>query len=574
MNRKERRAFGKQQGPGSPAAPLLAEASRQHQAGKLDQAAKLYRRAFALDPNSAKTLNALACVLLDLGELEQASARFAQSITLVPEMFDMQYPDILQTLATVNPPLREALRKSAEAWPRAPSVDELFGTTRLADIVGDPLLRCILESVTVRDINLENVLTAVRTSLLEVAIAASAGDHVDENLLAFLCALAKQCFINEYIFATAPDEIDKVAALRTRIEEAIETDAPLSPLWPAAAATYFPLNALANAPVLLSRKWPAALRSVLRQQVEEPQEERELANSIPALTSIDDDVSRRVQQQYEESPFPRWVIMPRRFSTRLEDYLSREFPAAIIPEARDGLDVLVAGCGTGRHPIETACMYADMRLLAIDLSLASLAYAKRKTREAGIENIEYAQADILNLGTIGRTFDVISVGGVLHHMADPLQGWRVLVPLLRPRGFMQVALYSEVGRRHVVNARAVIAERGYEPTPEGIRRCRRELSMSAAGAVARSKDFYSTSECRDFLFHVQEHRMSIPEISSFLAQNGLRFIGFDIRNEVRETYAARFRDDPHMTNLDHWHEFETANPTTFTGMYQFWVQKN
>src|SRR5262249_17823656 len=201
-----------------------------------------------------------------------------------------------------------------------------------------------------------------------------------------------------------------------------------------------------------------------------------------------------------------------------------------------------------------------------------LAYAKRKTREAGIANIEYAQADILNLGTIGRTFDVISVGGVLHHMADPLQGWRALMPLLRPRGFMQVALYSEFGRSHVVNARAVIAERGFQSTPEGIRRCRRELSMSPAGAVARSKDFYSTSECRDFLFHVQEHRMSIPQIKSFLAQNDLRFIGFDIRDEVRDAYAARFRDDPRMTDLDHWHAFETANPATFAGMYQFWVQ--
>ena len=39
------------------------------------------------------------------------------------------------------------------------------------------------------------------------------------------------------------------------------------------------------------------------------------------------------------------------------------------------------------------------KVLAVDLSLSSLAYAKRKTEEMGIENIEYMQADILNLGT-------------------------------------------------------------------------------------------------------------------------------------------------------------------------------
>ncbi len=30
-------------------------------------------------------------------------------------------------------------------------------------------------------------------------------------------------------------------------------------------------------------------------------------------------------------------------------------------------------------------------------------------------NIEYAQADILKLGDIGRTFDIIESVGVLHH---------------------------------------------------------------------------------------------------------------------------------------------------------------
>jgi hypothetical protein len=29
-----------------------------------------------------------------------------------------------------------------------------------------------------------------------------------------------------------------------------------------------------------------------------------------------------------------------------------------------------------------------------------------------------------------------------------------------------------------------------------------------------------------------------------------------------------------MTNLDHWRQFETGQPDTFAGMYQFWVQKS
>ncbi len=69
--------------------------------------------------------------------------------------------------------------------------------------------------------------------------------------------------------------------------------------------------------------------------------------------------------------------------------------------------MLIAGCGTGQQAIETAPRYSGARTLAVDLSLTSLAYALRKTRELGVPNLEYAQADILKLGAIGRTFDVI-----------------------------------------------------------------------------------------------------------------------------------------------------------------------
>src|SRR5262249_16383310 len=154
-------------------------------------------------------------------------------------------------------------------------------------------------------------------------------------------------------------------------------------------------------------------------------------------------------------------------------------------------------CGTGQHPIEAAQQFAGASVLAIDLSLSSLAYAKRKTRELGRTNIEYAQADILKLGALGRSFDLIESSGVLHHLGDPFAGWRVLVSLLRPGGFMTIGLYSEIARSDVVAARAFIAERGYRPTAEDIRRCRQELIALDEGrrfrGITASGDFFSIS---------------------------------------------------------------------------------
>ena len=64
---------------------------------------------------------------------------------------------------------------------------------------------------------------------------------------------------------------------------------------------------------------------------------------------------------------------------------------------------------------------------------------------------------------------------MLHHLADPKAGWRVLLSLLAPEATMRVGLYSEAARRSIVEARALIAGRGYQPTADGIRALRQTI---------------------------------------------------------------------------------------------------
>ena len=212
-------------------------------------------------------------------------------------------------------------------------------------------------------------------------------------------------------------------------------------------------------------------------------------------------------------------------------------------------------------------------MLAIDLSLSSLCYAKRKTRELGLKNVEYAQADILKLQSIDRSFDVIEAGGVLHHLAEPFAGWRVLLSILRPGGLMRLGLYSRRGRQDITAARAFIAERGYGSSANDIRRCREELTRLRLVKVAERLDFFTTSSCRDLLFHVREHQCTLPEIDEFIRQNQLDFLGFHLPGSVLQNFRGRFPTARTMTNLALWHDFEMENPSTFAGMYQFWVRK-
>jgi SAM-dependent methyltransferase len=218
-----------------------------------------------------------------------------------------------------------------------------------------------------------------------------------------------------------------------------------------------------------------------------------------------------------------------------------------------------------------------VKILAIDLSVASLAYAIRKAKEFGCSNIEFAQADILELHSLHRSFDVINCSGVLHHLAEPMAGWKVLLSLLRPGGFMRVAVYSEVGRRSSMDARAFVAARAFRPTAEDIRRCRQEIldlpDPDPIKIAARNSDFFSLSGCRDWLFHVRERPLTLPEIARFLAENALDFIGFNVAHAVAARYAARFPHDRSLTDLASWDQFEQENPRSFMGMYQFWVQK-
>jgi SAM-dependent methyltransferase len=490
----------------------------------------------------------------------------------VPQLFD-EFDSVAALLCAVNPALAEGARRAASAWPQRLPARDLLGSFDFAAIASDALLRRVLESTTVRNVDLERFLTSIRLDLLRAASNAAA---LDETQLGFCCVLAKQCFINEYVFGTTPEEAAQAERVKQMLVESLAQGADVSALGPSAVAMYFPLHSLPNAQSLLDRAWPPPLTDVLLQQVREPEQERQCRDSIARLTAIDDDVSVQVRGQYEENPYPRWVHAALASTPiSLDEHLRIQFPTAPFhPLGKSGIDILVAGCGTGRHPIEVARQYRDARVLAIDLSLASLCYAKRKTPAPLANKIEYAQADILKLGSIDRTFDLIEVSGVLHHLADPQAGWRILLALLRPGGFMHVGLYSELARRDIVATRAFVLERGYRPTADDIRRCRQDLLNSPLKNVARAGDFFSMSECRDLLFHVQERRLTIPQIKSFIAENGLRFIGFEFAPQVMQHYRNVFGGDRFMRDLDRWHAFETENPDIFAGMYQFWLQKD
>ena len=249
----------------------------------------------------------------------------------------------------------------------------------------------------------------------------------------------------------------------------------------------------------------------------------------------------------------------------------------------DGLDpsnqpeILIAGCGTGQHSIEAAVRYANSNITAIDLSLSSLSFALRQTRELNIENINYLHGDILDLNSWEKRFDVIETTGVLHHMSDPMLGWRILKRCLKPKGLMRVGLYSTLARADLSEVKEKMGELERPITNQKICDYRNKI-LDNAGVefekLARYPDFFSTSELRDLLFHVREHTFTLIEIKNMLNELDFIFCGFETVDEkTKEAVSAGGGGSENLFSLDAWHNFEQLNPHYFSGMYTFWVQR-
>jgi len=583
--------------------------------GQLDAAHASLRRALSIEPTSEEILYELATILVSRGNSPEALLLVVPALERAPTWtikvafvncvartrFATNDPRIRQALTTaitepwglpyqlcppalslimLDPRIADCVRLANTSWPARLPKAVLLSAVGLSALAADPLLHAVLETAPVTTMEFERFLTCTRHALLEIASREQAPEPSDIAALPFYAALARQCFVNEYIFDWDDRERLAAEAGRTKLLALLDADAAVPQFLLLAVAAYFPLYTLRDAGRLLAQDAPGPVEEVLRQQVREPLEEQGLRSGIESLTSIAGAISQEVRAMYEQNPYPRWVKLPlREQSLPFNEELRRALPFAPFTPLPDDRapEMLIAGCGTGSHPIFSARRFHGVRVLAIDLSLSSVSYAKRKTQEMGITNIAYAQADILGLGDVARMFDIIESVGVLHHLGDPFAGWRILLSRLRPGGFMSLGFYSEVARRHVVKTREFITARGYASTPDDIRRFRQDLAVRNARPELRwlcdMPDFYSTSECRDLLFHVQEHRLTLGQIESFLAGSGLHFIGFELDARVLCQYRARFTDDPAATNLRNWTRFEADNPDTFSGMYQFWIQK-
>ena len=128
------------------------------------------------------------------------------------------------------------------------------------------------------------------------------------------------------------------------------------------------------------------------------------------------------------------------FSFETDEQWKRDFLIYIDPVTENnlqGIQVLDAGCGMGRHARQAARCGA--RVVAMDLGI-HVEEAIRHIGDAG--TVDILQGDIFSPPFRPGTFDQVYSFGVLHHTPDPEKGVRSLSMTLKPEGRLSVWVYG------------------------------------------------------------------------------------------------------------------------------------
>jgi len=453
-------------------------------------------------------------------------------------------------------------------------VSNLLISNSLPSLFSSKLLNSLLQKTIISDSTLECSLATLRNALL---LSANDTNKIPSlnNKMALICALSMQCYNTEYVYAVTEDEEKLLNKLLSHLKSfKILNKNNLFQV--VALSSYLPLQTTLSTTQLNSLnkiKSIPSFAALLEQQVNAPRVESELKKDIKSLSLAIDETSQNIMLINEDAPYPRW-ISSNMYNNRLKTSSIYAQLGLVKPDTPDTecFDILIAGCGTGKHSIEIASNYSNTQVTAVDISYNSLAYAMRKNLEYNIKNLDYYHADLLNLSSVDKQYDMIEVSGVLHHFKNPSIMLGKLIGILKPSGIIKIGAYSQRVREPINDIQKEIIDK-YPDTPEGIREARQYVinnyKLSELG-LARSKDFYSLSGCRYLLFGANDHNFTIDTIRQLINEFNLEFLGFDIDDKnIQANYKQQFPDDITMRNLDNWDKFEALNPKTFANMYQF-----
>ena len=429
----------------------------------------------------------------------------------------------------------------------------------------------------IANLSVENFFTELRSIILKKC--ANEPKKIDNNieLISLLKAISMNCFMTEYSWFQNDEEIEIIEKLYKSITERLKNNNKIYICEILILSSYKLLHEFSDLKdyILKIYEKQKEIKETVKAQIIEIDKEIEILESIENITPIENEISLKVQNQYEIYPYPRWSSDFQIYDDASYFHTKKnQFP---LLEKIDVKKILVAGCGTGQHPISIAAFDKNAEIHAIDLSKKSISYGIRKAEEYGVKNIKWFQADLLELKKFNEKYDAIESCGVLHHMQNPKRGFDILTDMLNPQGIMKIGLYSRAFRDQLKPIKNFIKDNNLKKDINSIRQARKLIMTSdIKGAYFDNYDFYSVSSFIDLFMHEQELDFNILEIENLIGKN-FKFLGFTfpiaIKEQTFNKYDSIFPDNKDRNNLRNWDILETSEKYLFRTMYNFIIQK-
>ena len=264
----------------------------------------------------------------------------------------------------------------------------------------------------------------------------------------------------------------------------------------------------------------------------------------------DENYLTEVREHYENYPYPlknpedektRLLIPVFEALSRLNYYCysgKRDFTKPFR--------ALVAGGGTGDSIIALAEQFNGhpAELVYLDMTKASMQVAQECLRIRELNNVTWIHDSILNIPKLGLgQFDYINCSGVLHHLADPNEGLRILTDSLKDDGAMGIMVYAKYGRMAVYQMQETLRlinrdEPNLQKRVDNTRALLNRLPstnwfFNSPNAIIN--ETFTDIGIFDLLLHSQDRAYSVPELYDYVEGAGLNIL-------------AMFSDDHKISN--------------------------
>ena len=190
---------------------------------------------------------------------------------------------------------------------------------------------------------------------------------------------------------------------------------------------------------------------------------------------LDPETLEKIKEQYDSLPYPQ---IPLEKTPRDDKVFDTLFIHNLVTPYylryqtvidTSGKLILDAGCGSGYNSLVLAIANPGAKVIGVDVSEASVDFAKTRLEHHGIDNAEFHVMRLEDVPSLGLKFDYINCDEVLYMVPNPVECLQALKDVLADTGIIRGNFHSELQRHDYYRAQALFKMMGLmDDNPEDL----------------------------------------------------------------------------------------------------------